>query len=71
MVSAKRWGFLPTTHKLTHQIKGKKCTKKKKIHHAVKERKEVEEKEHMAQRKNCAEPDPRLALIWPATETHS
>jgi hypothetical protein len=61
---------LPTTHKLTHWIKGKKMHKKKKNNHAVEERKEVEEKEHTAQRKNCAEPDPRPTLIWPATETH-
>jgi hypothetical protein len=27
-VVAKRLGFLPTTHKLTPHIKGKKCTKK-------------------------------------------
>ena len=49
--------------------KRKKMHQKKK-HHTVEERKEVEEKEHTAQRKNGAEPDPRPALIWPATETH-
>jgi hypothetical protein len=38
----------------------------KEIHHDVEERKEVEEKEHTAQRKNGAELDPLQALIWPA-----
>jgi hypothetical protein len=54
---AKREDFLPTTHKLTPQLKGEKCQKKKKnstsysswthvlMQHPKKERKEKEEKE--------------------------
>jgi hypothetical protein len=51
---AKSEGFLPTTHKLTPQLKGEKCQKKKKklyilqheTHiHPKEERKEKEEKE--------------------------
>jgi hypothetical protein len=50
---AKKEGFLPTTHKLTPQLKGEKCQKKKTLHptavethvlmqHLKKERKEKE-----------------------------